>query len=49
MKNAHFILRIEELQTQLRRVKWFMKLDLRQGYNLVRMKEGEEWKTIFRT
>ena len=26
-----------------------MKLDLRGAYNLIQMKEGEEWKTAFRT
>ena len=26
-----------------------MKLDLRRAYNLIWMKEGEEWKTVFRT
>ena len=26
-----------------------MKLDLHGAYNLIRMKEGEEWKTVFRT
>ena len=49
VKNAHSIPRIEKLQTRLRGAKWFTKLDLRQGYNLIRMKEGEEWKTVFRT
>jgi hypothetical protein len=27
----------------------FTKIDLKLGYNLVRIKEGEEWKTVFRT
>ena len=27
----------------------FTKLDLQGAYNLIRMKEGEEWKTAFRT
>ena len=29
--------------------KIFTKLDLRGAYNLVRVKEGKEWKTAFRT
>ena len=27
----------------------FSKLDVRGAYNLIRMKEGDEWKTAFRT
>jgi hypothetical protein len=33
----------------LSRAKWFTKLDIRGAYNLIRMVEGEEWKTTFRT
>ena len=28
---------------------WYTTLDLLGAYNLIRMKEGEEWKTAFRT
>jgi hypothetical protein len=28
---------------------FFTALNLRRAYNLIRMKEGEEWKTAFRT
>ncbi|KAF8748289.1 hypothetical protein RHS01_10949 [Rhizoctonia solani] len=34
---------------QLRGAQVFTKLDLRWGYNNVRVKEGDEWKTAFRT
>src|SRR5258706_14683541 len=34
---------------QLSKAKWYTKLDIRGAYNLIRMKEGEEWKTAFRT
>ena len=37
-----------ELRDRLQGAKIFTKLDLRGAYNLVRMKEGEEWKTAFR-
>ena len=48
-KNRYPIPRIETLVDQLRSAKIYSKIDLRVGYNNVRIAEGDEWKTAFRT
>jgi len=49
IKNCYLLPLISELQDRLRKARYFTKLDLHKGYYLVWMKEGEEWKTAFRT
>ena len=49
IKNRYPLPNIGELQDRLGKAKIFTKLDLRGAYNLIRIKEGEEWKTAFRT
>ena len=39
---------MDELKERVRRAKYFNKIDLKNGYHLIRIKEGEEWKTAFR-
>ncbi len=34
---------------QLRQANYYTKLDLRNAYNLIRIREGDEWKTAFST
>src|SRR6478735_4252927 len=40
---------IDDLLGRLSKGKYFTTLDLRNGYHLVRIAEGDEWKTAFRT
>ncbi|KAF8756155.1 hypothetical protein RHS01_04630 [Rhizoctonia solani] len=48
-KNVYPLPRPNDLMAQLCGAKVFTKLDLRWGYNNVWVKEGNEWKTAFRT
>jgi len=41
--------RIEETLNQIRGCKYFTRLDLRACFNKIRIKEGDEWKTTFKT
>jgi len=40
---------ISPMLDRVREARIFMKLDLRGAYNLIRIKEGDEYKTAFRT
>ena len=40
---------VPDLLDRLRAAHTFTKLDLRGAYNLVRIADGDEWKTAFRT
>jgi len=49
IKNRYPLLLIQELVDKLKKAKYFTKLDVRWGFNNVRIKEGDEWKAAFRT
>ncbi|CCO36711.1 Retrotransposable element Tf2 155 kDa protein type 1 [Rhizoctonia solani AG-1 IB] len=49
VKDVYPLPRQDDLMAKLRDAKIFTKLDLRWGYNNVRIKEGDEWKTAFKT
>jgi hypothetical protein len=40
---------MSELQDRVRGAKIFTKIDLKNSYNLIRIKPGDEWKTAFKT
>jgi hypothetical protein len=49
VKNKYPLPLISELIETLRGARYFTKLDVRWGFNNVRIKEGDEWKAAFRT
>ena len=49
IKDRYPLPRIEETLNLIRGAKYFTRLDLRSAYNLIRIKEGDEWKTACRT
>ncbi|KAI0993328.1 hypothetical protein K3495_g14856, partial [Podosphaera aphanis] len=40
---------IKETLAKLSKARWFTKLDVRAAFHKLRIKEGDEWKTAFRT
>lgn len=49
IKNRHPLPLISESLERLAQAKFYTKLDVREAYHRIRIKEGDEWKTAFRT
>jgi len=49
IKNKYPLPLMSELRSRLGKATIFTKLDLKYGYYLIRMAEGEEWKTAFKS
>lgn len=49
VKNAYPLPLISDLLDKLQGAKIFTKLDVRAGYNNIRIKEGDQWKAAFKT
>jgi len=47
--NRYPLLLMQELQDRVQGAQWFTKMDLKNGFKLIRICEGDEWKTAFRT
>src|SRR5580704_8184040 len=49
VKDRYPIPLISDLQDRVAGSKWYTKIDLKEAFYLIRIKEGHEWKTTFRT
>ena len=49
ISNRYPLLLMQELQDRVQGAQWFTKMDLKNGFHLLRMRKGDEWKTAFRT
>ena len=47
IKDRYLLPLVTDLMEKMKGAKYFTKMDLRAGYNNVRIKEGDEWKAAF--
>ncbi len=49
IKNSYLLSLISELQNRLQKAQWFTKFNILKAFNWIRIKEENEWKTVFCT
>jgi hypothetical protein len=46
IKNRYILSLIYEMQNRIKKFKIFSKIDIREGYYKIKIKESKEWKTV---
>ena len=49
IKNTYPLPLVSDLLDQIKGYKFFTKLDLQNGYNNIQIKDGDQWKAVFKT
>lgn len=49
LKDSTTLPLIQDILDQIHGAQWFIKIDLRNAFNQIRIRKEDEWKTAFRT
>src|SRR5436305_14533618 len=49
IKDRYIVLLVDKIKEQLRKAKWFTLIDLQDKYYHLCIREGDKWKTTFKT